>query len=173
MDVPRENLVMVETDTADKNVGHLIVVDDEEIVLTSLRSLLKITMDCDVECYTDPHQALDRIQHNSVDLVISDYLMPQMDGIAFLARVRDHNPEITRILLTAYADKESAVKAINEVGLFYYLEKPWDNNQLLLTIRNGLERRFLLRHLREKLSELDEAYVGLKETQRKLLKAFM
>jgi response regulator RpfG family c-di-GMP phosphodiesterase len=71
------------------------------------------------------------------------------------------------------ADKESAVKAINDVGLFHYIEKPWDNADLLLVIRNGLERRFLLQQLREKGSELDEAHDGLKDAQKRLLKAFV
>ncbi len=96
-----------------------------------------------------------------------------MEGIEFLTQVRALQPEATRILLTGYADKESAIRAINQVGLFQYIEKPWVNNQLLLIIRNGLEKRFLVKLLREKISELDEAHSGLKEVQKKLLQAFI
>ena len=53
------------------------------------------------------------------------------------------------MILTAYADKENVIKAINEVGLFKYLEKPWDNSDLLETIREGLEKRALLKQLAE------------------------
>ena len=155
--------------------GHarLLIVDDEEMVLTSIRSLLKIETDYHVTCCTDPSQALEQVRQDSVDLVIADYLMPQMNGIQFLAEVKSVDSEVTRILLTGYADKESAIKAINHVGLFHYVEKPWDNNQLLLVIRNGLEKRFLIRQLREKVSELGEAHTGLKEVQKRLLQAFI
>lgn len=152
---------------------HLLIVDDEEMVLASIRSFLQIEDNYQIDCYTDPRQALDHVRRNSVDLVIADYLMPNMEGIEFLTQVRALQPEATRILLTGYADKESAIKAINQVGLFQYIEKPWVNSQLLLIIRNGLERRFLVEHLREKISELDEAHSGLKEVQKKLLKAFI
>ena len=100
-------------------------------------------------------------------------MMPHMDGIELLAQIKALQPEATRILLTGYADKESAIRAINQVGLFQYLEKPWDNDQLLLAIRNGLEKRFLIKRLRETISELDEAHGGLKEVQKKLLEAFI
>ena len=151
----------------------LLIVDDEEMVLTSIRAFLTIEGNYHIDCCTDPRQALEHLRQNSLDLVIADFLMPNMNGIDFLTQVKALQPEATRILLTGYADKESAVKAINQVGLFQYIEKPWDNSQLLLIIRNGLEKRFLVKRLREKISELDEAHGGLKEVQKKLLKAFI
>lgn len=77
------------------------------------------------------------------------------------------------MLLTGHADKQSAVQAINNVGLFQYLEKPWDNQQLLLVIQAGIERAGLLRDLREKIGELDSAHASLKDVQRRLLQAFL
>ena len=153
--------------------SRLLLVDDEEMILASLRSLLAIEDNYHIDSYTEPHQALDHARQNNLDLVIADYLMPAMHGIDFLAQLKAFQPEATRILLTGYADKDSAVKAINQVGLFQYVEKPWVNNQLLMIIRNGLERRFLLKRLREKISDLDEAHDGLKKVQKKLLQAFI
>ena len=57
------------------------------------------------------------------------------------------------MILTAYADKENAIKAINEVGLYQYLEKPWDNKELLQIIREGMKRRTLLKKLRDQFGE--------------------
>ncbi|MEE9241295.1 MAG: response regulator [bacterium] len=153
--------------------ARLLIVDDEEMVLSSIRTFLKLEESYQVQCFTDPAQALEHARKNSLDLIIADYMMPNMDGIELLAQIKALQPEATRILLTGYADKESAIRAINQVGLFQYLEKPWDNDQLLLAIRNGLEKRFLVKRLREKISELDEAHGGLKEVQKKLLEAFI
>ncbi len=153
--------------------ARLLIVDDEEMVLSSIRMFLKLEESYQVECFTDPAQALEHARKNSLDLIIADYMMPHMDGIELLAQIKPLQPEATRILLTGYADKESAIRAINQVGLFQYLEKPWDNDQLLLAIRNGLEKRFLIKRLRETISELDEAHGGLKEVQKKLLEAFI
>ena len=99
--------------------------------------------------------------------------MPGMNGIQLLAEAKRHQPEATRVLLTGHADKASAIQAINEVGLFQYLEKPWDNAQLLLVIQQGVERTELLRELRQKIMELDTANSSLKNTQARLLKAFL
>jgi response regulator RpfG family c-di-GMP phosphodiesterase len=107
-----------------------------------------------------------------VDLVISDYLMPEMDGITFLAKVKEKLPIVPRILLTGYADKENAIKAINNVGLYQYIEKPWDNEDLKLIIRNGLEKTILLQQLEEKIREAERAQRELSEVQKDILRVF-
>jgi len=99
--------------------------------------------------------------------------MPEMDGITFLAKVRQMRPDIPRILLTGYADKENAIKAINEVGLFQYIEKPWDNSDLLMIFRNGLEKQQLMRKLQEKIDEINKAYGDLDSLHREIVKAFV
>jgi two-component system, sporulation sensor kinase E len=74
------------------------------------------------------------------------------------------------IMLTGYADKENTIKAINELSLYYYIEKPWDNDELLLVIKNGIEKGNLIEELRNKMQELESAYVQLEETQDELIK---
>ncbi|MBT3345933.1 MAG: response regulator [Gemmatimonadetes bacterium] len=150
----------------------ILIVDDEDMVLTSIDSFLSLETDYEVVTRTNPEQALTYVEENEVDLVISDYLMPQMDGITFLGKVRDLKPEVPRIILTGYSDKENAIKAINEVGLFQYVEKPWDNDNLHLIIRNGLEKQQLLRTLQEKVQQINSAYAELQGVQQEILKAF-
>ncbi len=152
--------------------GKIVIVDDEEMVLTSINSFLTLETEYDVTSFTSAEKALEFVQENDVDLVISDYLMPQMDGISFLARVREIKPEIPRIILTGYADKENAIKAINEVGLFQYIEKPWDNEDLRIIIRNGLEKKQLMNHLQLKIDEINKAYSELQSIQQEVLKTF-
>jgi DNA-binding NtrC family response regulator len=151
----------------------VLIVDDEEMVLTSIRAFLKLETDYEVHGFTDPEQALRFLEAHPVDVAVADYVMPKMNGIQFLARAKQLQPEATRILLTGYADKQSAIQAINEVGLFHYLEKPWENAQLLLVIQNGIERAQLLRQLRDKIAELDQAHSNLKGVQVRLLRAFL
>ena len=152
----------------------ILLVDDEEMVLNSIKSFFAIESDCRVEAYTSPIEALEdivrRLKH--FDLVISDYLMPEMDGITFLAKVKEKRPLVPRILLTGYADKENAIKAINNVGLYQYIEKPWDNEELRLVIRNGLEKNVLLKQLEEKIREVERAQHDLSEVQKDILRVF-
>ena len=151
----------------------VIIVDDEEMVLTSISSFLDLETNYNVVTFTLPKEALDYVKNNEVGLVISDYLMPEMDGITFLARVREIKPEVPRIILTGYADKENAIKAINEVGLFQYIEKPWENEDLWIIIRNGLEKQRLIKQLQQKIDEIDHAYSELQGIQQEILKTFV
>jgi response regulator RpfG family c-di-GMP phosphodiesterase len=123
--------------------------------------------------HTSPSKALSALDSLTVDLVISDYLMPELDGITFLSKLREIQPQTIRVLLTGYADKENAIRAINTVGLYQYIEKPWDNEKLLVVVRNGLEKRALVRALEDKIAELDKAHLNLKSIQTELIKAFM
>ncbi|MBZ0263389.1 response regulator, partial [bacterium] len=99
--------------------------------------------------------------------------MPEMDGISFLGKVRDVKPEIPRIILTGYADKENAIKAINEVGLFQYIEKPWSNDDLLIILRNGLEKQKLMKKLQDKIAEINSAYSELQGLHKEIVKTFV
>ncbi len=150
----------------------VMVVDDEEMVVSSLRFFLELETAYEVAAFTSPAEALHYLAEHDVDVVVSDYLMPEMDGLRFLARVREIRPVVPRIILTGYADKENAIKAINEIGLYQYLEKPWNNEDLRIILRNGIERKRLLQRLEEKVTEINRAYGELQGIQQELLKAF-
>jgi DNA-binding NtrC family response regulator len=150
----------------------VMIVDDEQMVLTSLATYLELETEYRVVTFTSGEQALGYLGQQPVDLIISDFLMPGMDGLAFLRRARELVPDVPRIMLTGYADKENAIKAINQVGLFHYIEKPWNNDELLHIIRNGLEKRRLLSKLAEKIDEITQAQADLKGLRQEILKAF-
>jgi DNA-binding NtrC family response regulator len=151
----------------------VMIVDDEEMVLASIRTLLLLDGEYEVRSFSNPLEAVQCLLEETVDVTVSDYLMPEMNGIQLLAQAKQLQPEATRVLLTGHADKASAIRAINEVSLFQYLEKPWDNAQLLLVIQTAVERARLLRDLRIKITELDAAHSTLKGVQTRLLKAFL
>jgi response regulator RpfG family c-di-GMP phosphodiesterase len=148
------------------------VVDDEPMVTQSIRNFLALETDYEILVFNSPREAITALKSKQVDLVISDYLMPELNGIEFLLQLKELQPQATRILLTGYADKENAIKAINDVGLYQYIEKPWENEDLKLTIRNGIEKRMLLKRLADKVAELDRASSDLKGVYADLLKAF-
>ena len=151
----------------------VMIVDDEEMVLASVRTLLLLDGEYEVRSFTNPLEAVKCLLEETVDVMVSDYLMPEMTGIQLLAHAKQLQPEATRLLLNGHADKASAIQAINEVSLFQYLEKPWDNAQLLLVIQTAVERARLFRDLRMKITELDAAHSTLKGVQTRLLKAFL
>ncbi len=151
----------------------IVIVDDEEMVLTSLSAFLSLETNYQIKTFISANKALEFIKKNDVGLVVSDYLMPEMDGIAFLAKVKEIRPQVPRIVLTGYADKENAIKAINDVGLFQYIEKPWDNEDILIIFRNGLEKQKLIKRLDEKIEEINKAYGDLQNLQREIVKTFV
>ncbi len=143
------------TDLSRRAQPVILVLDDEEIITTALSAHFQLETDYVIECYQSPHDALARLCKGPVDLVITDFLMPEMDGLEFLSEVQKLFPQMPSILLTGYADKESAIKAINQVSLFQYVEKPWDNRHLLLVVRNALQNKILRDVLEDKVRELD------------------
>lgn len=142
-------------------LGKILVVDDDKIVTSALKTLLQIEGFSDAHYFNDPLEAVEFLKCEKPDIILSDFLMPKMNGLEFLSKAKEIYPEVSRIILTGYADKENAIKAINEIGLYKYIEKPWDNDDLIITIKNGIERSGLLEQLRQKIDELEIAKAEL------------
>lgn len=125
------------------------IVDDEPIITGPLRRLIRgmVRKDKQYQQYqiitgNDPLIALEKIKQDDMDmaLIVSDIMMPQLNGLEFLAEVMKEYPMAPRIILTGYADKENAIRALNELDLFSYVEKPWNDEQLKKLILNALQR---------------------------------
>ncbi len=143
--------------------GKIVVVDDDETLISTFKTLFYLEEFTNAEFFCDPRNALEYLKDNTPDLIISDFMMPEMNGLEFLSEANKLYPEVSKILLTGYADKENAIRAINEVGLYKYITKPWDNDDLILNIKNGIERSYLLSQLRQKIAELEVAKTKLEE----------
>lgn len=150
--------------------GKIAVIDDENMVTKTLKTLLKIEGFSNVDTFNNPNHALESIKDNPYDLIISDFIMPDMNGIEFLSKAKEIQPDTTQILLTGYADKENAIRAINEVGIFKYIEKPWNNSDIIINIKNGIERTRLKAQLKNKINELEIANKKLEEYSKTLEK---
>lgn len=130
----------------------LLLVDDEPGVL---RSLQRIFMDENYRILTagDAVRALELLASNSVHLVISDHRMPGMTGAELLRQVKERWPQVIRIMLTGYADVQSIMGAVNEGAVFKFITKPWNDEDLRLTVSLGLQQYMLIRENR-RLREL-------------------
>jgi response regulator RpfG family c-di-GMP phosphodiesterase len=117
----------------------ILCVDDEANILSSLRRLLK-RRGYEVLTAESGQAGLEILHSTVVHLVISDMRMPEMDGAEFLQQVRQRWPDTVRLLLTGFADIPSIVSAINNGEIYRYITKPWDETELLLTVRRALER---------------------------------
>ncbi len=134
-------------ETAHQAVPGILFVDDEENIL---RSLVRLFADEDYSIRTAASGAegLEIVQGNEIAVVVSDQGMPQMRGAEFLERVKEASPDTVRIVLTGYADLNAAIEAINKGGAFQYITKPWDDDNLILSVRMAAERYNLVRENR-------------------------
>ncbi|MFQ6002468.1 MAG: response regulator, partial [Candidatus Zixiibacteriota bacterium] len=150
----------------EKDHGKILVVDDEERMCESLKTLLS-GVGYDVSIVQEGEKAIEKINRNDFDLVITDIKMPRFDGLDILKAARSKDQDALVILMTGFASLESAVSAINQ-GAYDYLMKPVEFSDLKLTIRRGLEKRRsdqarnrLLTELKEKNFELNKRVAEL------------
>ena len=128
----------------------IMLVDDERNVLKSLRRTIHgmpenaFDDEAIVEIFEAPELALARAKECEFDLVIADWRMPSMSGIAFLNELIQIQPNIARLILSAYGDFLSEQKAIARIKVFHFINKPWDNDELTSLMRQALEHRRLL-----------------------------
>ena len=131
----------------------ILCVDDELNVLNSLRRLF---LDDYYTIFTanSAHEGLGILENNDIQIVMSDYRMPNMNGVDFLKEVCSRWPDTVRIVLSGYADTASIVSAINEGQVYKFIPKPWNDDDLRVTIANAIERYHLFKKNAELTSEL-------------------
>ena len=124
-------------------VGAVLVVDDEPHVLQSLARALRETLGIVPETTSDPREALAVLNERPPQVLITDFRMPQIDGVQVLREARRVAPDTVRILLTARAEQANIIAAINEGRIFRFVAKPWDNDHLADVVREALEAHAL------------------------------
>lgn len=155
----------------------VLLVDDESNVIEALmRALHKEPYEIFSAGSAD--EALDILAHQTVDVVVSDEMMPGMKGSELLALVNNEYPETVRIMLTGHANLDSALRAINEGQIYRYLQKPCNELELKLTIRQAIQRKELasksrrllqkVRHQDSILKQLEGAHPGITRVERDL-----
>ena len=129
----------------------ILVVDDEPMILKALQRTLR-NENYNLLCAGSAQEGLRLLEGREVDMVISDQKMPLMDGLEFLSKVKADHPGTLTMMLTGEKEIEVAVKAINQAGVYKFILKPWDDDDLKVTIRRALESLDLVRE-RDTLSQ--------------------
>jgi len=135
----------------------LMLVDDEPHVLQSLQRLLRRHFPeqaCRIELFADPVKALERSKDAAFAVVISDFRMPGMDGIALLKAIKAVQPDAMRLILSATADRSVLIDAINEAEILRFIAKPWDDGEVVEAVRQALSRHDQLQDDRRLADEL-------------------
>ncbi|WP_448556057.1 response regulator [Thalassotalea montiporae] len=122
----------------------ILFVDDEQAILAAIKRLTR-KIPAHFEFVTSPLQALAIIAQKNIDIIVSDMRMPEMDGVTFLSEVATNYPETIRIMLTGNADSDLVMSAINKGRIWSFIEKPWDSEQLILTLQQAIQTRNLMR----------------------------
>lgn len=145
----------------------ILCVDDEPNVLKALERIF-LDDEYTILTATSGARGLDILKSSSpVQLVISDYRMPEMNGVEFLKQVRASWPDTVRIVLSGYADTASVLAAINEGQVYKFIPKPWNDDELKVAVANAIERYQLHRNNTElagHLTKKSEEYRNLNAT---------
>jgi DNA-binding NtrC family response regulator len=135
---------------------NILVIDDEEILQDVLTSLLQKEGFTTFSATTG-QEGLDILAKEEVDLVLLDLMLPDLSGAEVLKKIRATDPEQVVVVITAFSSIEGAIEAMRQ-GAFHYIPKPFKNEEVLLTIRQGLERRRLASENRMLKAELKQRY---------------
>ncbi len=135
-------------------MGHILVVDDEEAIREVVTTLLE-SQGFSCTAASNGKVALQYLNGQSPDLVLSDMVMPEMDGMKLLQWIRSHDKDVPVIMVTAMHDLSTALEAIRR-GAYDYILKPFEKDQLFLSVRRALEHRRLLVENRRYQQELEE-----------------
>ncbi len=167
------------TPSAASRADRVVIVDDDELILKALARILE-SAGFESRCYLSPEDALQAIERDAPVVVISDYMMPSMDGITFLKLARARFPGAVRILCTAAEDFRVALQAVNSGEVFRIVSKPWHQQELLGTVNQAAEASRLRREnerltaeVRHKNQQLQEHNARLEEMVRARTQALL
>ena len=122
----------------------IMLVDDEENILKALKRVLNKNSEFEVETFVKPEDALIRARTKKFDLFLSDFRMPVMDGVKFLTEMKILQPESMRLILSGYTDLDALMGAINEAEIFRFITKPWQDYELVSTLKQALQFKDIL-----------------------------
>lgn len=158
-----------------KKVSTILIVDDEADFLSSMRRVLR-KEPYHVRFAQNGPAAIEIVENEDVDLVVTDYVMPDMNGLELIENLRQRHPHIIAIMLTAVSEIDIAIKAVNDVGIFKFFLKPVQTNTLKGVLRRTVEllesapaERSVFQAFRSRdaiLADLEREYPGITSVRR-------
>ena len=139
----------------------ILYLDDEENNLTSFKAAFR--RDYKIFTTTTAQEAVQILTDNEINIVISDQKMPNISGVEFFELIVPDFPEPIRMLLTGYADIEAVIDAINKGQVYRYIAKPWNEQELKMTIENAYDVFLTRQQINEKNEALEKAYTELEK----------
>jgi DNA-binding NtrC family response regulator len=132
----------------------ILLVDDEPEILFSLKGLLR--REFELHTAESGQEALDILQKHPIHVVMTDQRMPEMTGVQLMQQVANRHPEAIRIVFTGYADIKAVIDAINSGGLYRYITKPWDPDELIVVLHEAADRYDSVVEHEQLLSDLSQ-----------------
>ncbi len=130
------------------------LVDDEPNILSALKRLLRPN-GWEIHAYDNVEAALGGLLEHDYAVIISDYQMPTADGVTYLQFAKQRQPDAMRLVLSAYGDRKSMIKAINQAEVYRYLSKPWDDYEVVAAIKSAIDVYQLKTENQRLINELD------------------
>jgi len=139
----------------------ILFVDDEESNLNVFQTTFKWYYKVFVAI--SAKEGLEILEKEKIDMIITDQRMPEMTGVEFLKKVIPEYPDIVRIIITAYSDMEAVAYAINEAGIYQYIQKPWDADEMRHVLQKAFVSFQLHQDNKKLITDLEDANKSLKE----------
>ena len=133
----------------------VLAIDDEQSSLNAIYRTLR--MEFDVILSLNGQSALEVLKNQEISVILGDQRMPQMTGVEFFKKSMDYQPDSVRVLVTGYTDIEATIQAINEGQIFYYINKPWEPEDLRIIVRRASSQYLLVKENQRLLKELEAA----------------
>src|SRR6187397_178833 len=138
-------------------MASILIIDDEKAIRKTLSEILSFE-NYKLDEAADGEEGLKKFKEKTYDVVLCDIKMPKIDGIEFLQKAGETNPDIPIIMISGHGNIETAVEAVKK-GAYDFISKPPDLNRLLITIRNALDRNNLVtetKTLKRRISKVQE-----------------
>lgn len=150
-----------------ETINRILLVDDEPSILKALKRTLRLP-GCEVDAFEQPHAALEALDERAYRVIVSDYRMPKMDGVTFLKEAKQKQPDAIRIILSGYTDVNGLLEAINTAEIYRFIPKPWDDLDLLVTLKKTLDYAALLDTNRRLLEQVRDQQQTIARQQQEL-----
>jgi DNA-binding NtrC family response regulator len=145
------------------------LVDDEPNILSALQRVLR-RQQWIVHAFSDAQDALEALSQHEYAVIISDYQMPNLDGITFLQFAKQAQPHAMRMILSAHGDRDSMMQAINRAEIYRFLSKPWEDYELESALKSAIDLYMLRYENQQLLEQVRTQRVALERQQQELLR---